>query len=351
MIVRFSPENNEVIFIQNCTVFHILKGVGSLEIDFQKYFNWDDKLIYLERGQYIKFLAPNFLVQKVEFPSQMIRATKSARVLFKHITSVSSVCYGACKPCQQVLTEDSISSNRKSLLEVSIRHWFQENPFKAKPEEYRLIYDIKEMVDENFRNQIKVAEILNGFTKSRPFIHKLLESKIGISIKGLFEMKRLIESKKQLAFTDKSIKQISYDLGYTEPSYFCRAFKRNTGRTPGQFRNQMNFDRNDGFIDELYFLIRKYHTTQRKIGFYAEKMALSERSLSRKVREELNDPLGKIIRIELIRTAKNLLHETQSVKETAMALSFREANHFSSFFKRYTKFTPQEFLKIKKSYD
>jgi len=36
-----------------------------------------------------------------------------------------------------------------------------------------------------------------------------------------------------------SLAEISYLLGFSEPSAFHRAFKRWTGSTPGQFRNHL----------------------------------------------------------------------------------------------------------------
>jgi len=54
----------------------------------------------------------------------------------------------------------------------------------------------------------------------------LVKDKIGISIKALFTNKKVFESKKEIAFTDKSIQEISYDLGYQDPGYFNRVFKK-----------------------------------------------------------------------------------------------------------------------------
>jgi len=50
---------------------------------------------------------------------------------------------------------------------------------------------------------------------------------VGITIKGLIQNKRLLESKKEVAFTEKSVKEIAYDFGYRDPAYFNRTFKLN----------------------------------------------------------------------------------------------------------------------------
>ena len=55
------------------------------------------------------------------------------------------------------------------------------------------------------------------------------------------QSKRLQESLKEVAFTDKNIQEISYDLGYNDDAYFNRVFKNSVGQTPKQFRENFDF--------------------------------------------------------------------------------------------------------------
>ncbi|MCZ8216998.1 MAG: helix-turn-helix domain-containing protein, partial [Cyclobacteriaceae bacterium] len=48
----------------------------------------------------------------------------------------------------------------------------------------------------------------------------------------------ILEAKRQLYFTNKSVKEIAYDLGYDEPVYFGKLFKKITNHTPLAFRQQ-----------------------------------------------------------------------------------------------------------------
>ena len=76
-------------------------------------------------------------------------------------------------------------------------------------------------------------------------------------------------------------------------------------------------------------------------------MFMSEKTLSKKVKQRLNISLGQLIRYELIKTAKQYLNQGLKIKEVAFALGFEEANHFSTFFKHYTNQTPTTFLSKK----
>ena len=48
-----------------------------------------------------------------------------------------------------------------------------------------------------------------------------------------------------LQTTDKTVLEISEELGYSSLSHFCKMFRAQTGKTPGKFRisdNKRSFD-------------------------------------------------------------------------------------------------------------
>lgn len=59
------------------------------------------------------------------------------------------------------------------------------------------------------------------------------------SVSEIIEARKLIEAKNQLIHTDKSISEIGFELGYNEKAYFTSVFKRKSGQTPSEFREDM----------------------------------------------------------------------------------------------------------------
>jgi AraC family transcriptional activator of pobA len=59
---------------------------------------------------------------------------------------------------------------------------------------------------------------------------------IGVTAGHLIRQRMLTEAKRQLVFTNQAITEISYDLGFSDPSHFARFFRKNTGMTPQGFR-------------------------------------------------------------------------------------------------------------------
>ena len=343
MVEKIYPELNQVQFLNQYTMLHILEGNGGIEVDFKKYHDWKDKLIFLEKGQYIKFLSEDFIVRKIEFQDEKIFRNKDVRVLFKHLVSLGYINFNECTTCQEYLNGSILSDRVSKIVDISSEQWFWQNPFQASQEEYHVIFDVKDIIDDHYRNNL-TNEKLSSIIGDRGYnAHALFHNKIGITIRSLLNQKKILEGKRQIAFTDKSIKEVAYDLGYKDPAYFTRNFKKTSGKSPSNFREDVQFDMRDSFLPELYDLLKKHHKSERKLEFYANQMNVSVKTLSSKVKNKLSLTLGQLIRQELLNTAKALITADLTIKEVAFELGFEEANHFSTFFKHYTTLTPLDY--------
>lgn len=343
MVVKLTPEIDKVYFLEKYTLINILQGSGNIQVDFENYFDWQDKAIYLEKGQYIKFLSDDFEVRKIEFPDETMYRNKDVRVLFKHLISLGYIDFAECDDCQKFLNRSIFSENTEEIIDISSKQWYWQNPFKASKNEYQIIFDVKEVIDDQFPNHLTNAELVKLVNENGIDAQALVKKKIGLSINKLLSKKRLIESKRSIAFTDKSIQEISYEMGFKDAAYFNRVFKNTTGNTPKEFRSNFEFEKRDIFVQDIIELIQTHHKEQRALEFYADKMNLSVKTLSKKTRDKLNTSLGQLIRSELINSSKLRLAEDTPIHEVAHQLGFEEPNHFSNFFKHYTGKTPTAF--------
>lgn len=69
-------------------------------------------------------------------------------------------------------------------------------------------------------------------------LHELVREQTGLTPGKLTRGHRILEAKRLLAGTDLSVRQVSEQTGFHDPSYFCRFFRRETGLTPGEFRRR-----------------------------------------------------------------------------------------------------------------
>lgn len=75
---------------------------------------------------------------------------------------------------------------------------------------------------------------------SANYFGDLIKKETGKSALEYIQQKTMDVAKDQLATTSKSISEIAYYLGYQYPQYFSRAFKKITGQTPNEYRQEVS---------------------------------------------------------------------------------------------------------------
>ncbi len=343
MVERFRPVIDQVYFINEHTLFLIRAGSGTIQIDFQNYADWQDRAIYLSKGQYIRFFSDDFEVMKVIFPDEALFHSPDVRVLFNHLISLGYIDLKDCRECSRFLSDTLFDEKPEGILDISAGQWYWQNPFNANQEEYRIIFDLKDIIDMEY-GSIANPQGLAALLDSRGFhANQLVKDKLGLTVSDMLIRKKALEGKRGVAFTDKSVQQVAFDAGFKDPAYFNRAFKRSTGQTPVEFREGFGYPDRDTFVQNIMELLKDFHHKQHKMEFYADKMNMTVQTLSKKVRKKMNSSLGQLIRNELIGSAKEMLREKAPIADVAYRLGFEEPHHFSAFFKHYTGKTPSEF--------
>jgi AraC-like DNA-binding protein len=92
-------------------------------------------------------------------------------------------------------------------------------------------------VEGNFRTEHSVnyyARLLNKSPKTLSNIFSLYNNKTPLQV---IQERIVIEAKRLLYYTPKSVKQITYELGFEDPAYFSNFFKKHTSLSPLEFRS------------------------------------------------------------------------------------------------------------------
>lgn len=99
-------------------------------------------------------------------------------------------------------------------------------------------------------------------------------------------------------------------------------------------------------IGDYKILVDRYYKTQKEIGFYADKLNVTNRKLSLMCSRELGRPASAIIIERIVMESKRLLRYTSStISEIAFDMNFTDPSHFVKFFKAKTNLTPLEVRK------
>jgi AraC family transcriptional activator of pobA len=93
------------------------------------------------------------------------------------------------------------------------------------------------MVENNYRKHHAVqfyADQLNRSPKTLANYFALYNHKSPLAV---IQERIILEAKRLLMYTDKSAKEIAYELGYDDAAYFSNFFKKQTDSSPSEFRN------------------------------------------------------------------------------------------------------------------
>ena len=95
------------------------------------------------------------------------------------------------------------------------------------------------ILEENFRRSEGVEFYAEKLFMSVRNLNLICQSILQKSVSELIETRKLIEAKNLLMNTDMAISEIGYELGYNEKAYFSNVFKKKSGQTPTEFRDDM----------------------------------------------------------------------------------------------------------------
>ena len=82
-----------------------------------------------------------------------------------------------------------------------------------------------------------VAYFANELNLSTNYFGDLVKKETGKTALEYIQLKLLELAKENVVHTNKSLSELSYDLGFKYPQHFTRFFKQKTGLTPNQYRN------------------------------------------------------------------------------------------------------------------
>ena len=99
-------------------------------------------------------------------------------------------------------------------------------------------------------------------------------------------------------------------------------------------------------FEHFIALVTEYHNTERGVAFYADKLCLTPKYLSKLVKQASGRSAPAWIDSFVILEAKNMLkYSDKTIKEIVYALHFPNQSVFYKFFKAHTGMTPSEYRK------
>jgi YesN/AraC family two-component response regulator len=106
-----------------------------------------------------------------------------------------------------------------------------------------VIQNLKNAIEDNFRIKHSASDYANLLHLTPISLARITKNHFNKTLSDLITERIIIEAKRELYLTDKTIKEIAYELGYEDEYYFSRVFKSKTDISPQFYRDTVGFNR------------------------------------------------------------------------------------------------------------
>ena len=246
--------------VDSYRIYWIKSGKGSYSIDFNSY-DFDGEVLFflspeqvfsvtsekVKEAYQISFVRDFYCIQTHD------KEVSCNGVLFNNIYESPFVkpSQDESKKLNDILTNlieefrledtaqyDMLQAYLKQFIVQSVRIKKERDVVKEATET-KLFKDFSVLVGLNFKKEHSVTYYAERLGLSPKSLTKHFQ-KIGAATPSDFIKNRIIlETKRKLLYTDDSVKQIAYDLGFNDPAYFTRFFTKAVQKSPLQFKKEL----------------------------------------------------------------------------------------------------------------
>lgn len=127
---------------------------------------------------------------------------------------------------------------RAVLLLLLRQHRAERHADRAGRAEFDVFRRFRALVELHYLQQWSVARYARQLHMGETRLNRMCLRLGGKSAFEMAQQRLMLEARRKLMYLPGSVASIAYELGFQDPAYFSRAFKRATGMTPRQYRGQ-----------------------------------------------------------------------------------------------------------------
>ncbi|RJT17607.1 AraC family transcriptional regulator [Buttiauxella izardii] len=97
---------------------------------------------------------------------------------------------------------------------------------------------VREYIDEKYAEQLTRESVAQAFYISPNYLSHLFQKTGAVGFNEYLNHTRLEHAKTLLKRYDLKVKEVAHACGFVDSNYFCRLFRKNTERSPSEYRRQ-----------------------------------------------------------------------------------------------------------------
>ena len=105
-----------------------------------------------------------------------------------------------------------------------------------------LIQKVIIKIESDLSGPLSLGELAKTFNVSASYLSGLFKKETGVTLTNYVNSKRIKHAKYLLKNTNSQIQTVAQHCGILDLHYFCRIFKKSTGKTPSAYRSDLTLD-------------------------------------------------------------------------------------------------------------
>ncbi|MCC6289096.1 MAG: helix-turn-helix transcriptional regulator [Chitinophagaceae bacterium] len=130
----------------------------------------------------------------------------------------------------QADTEIVLAYLNSLLVELNSAYFKNNEPVNIINTNLSKFIEFKLVVETHLTEQLSIHKIAEKLALSTNSLYRIVKEYSGISPKDFFTNRLMIEAQRKLNYSNLSVKELAHELGFNDPDYFSRLFKKCTGK-------------------------------------------------------------------------------------------------------------------------
>lgn len=114
--------------------------------------------------------------------------------------------------------------------------------------QHSLVQAFRVLMDAQYRSAWSVEQYAAALHVSSSTLNRACRAVLDLPAKQLMQQRLLHEAQRRLVYTGEPLESIAWSLGYRDPAYFSRVFRRLTGDSPSAFRQRHNIGNGSAWV-------------------------------------------------------------------------------------------------------
>ncbi len=131
----------------------------------------------------------------------------------------------------QTDTEIILAYLNSLLVELNSAYFKNKEPINIFNINLSKFIEFKLVVETHLTEQPSINTIAEKLALTTNSLYRIVKEYAGVSPKDFFTNRLMIEAQRKLHYSKLSVKELAYELGFNDPDYFSRLFKKCTGKS------------------------------------------------------------------------------------------------------------------------